>query len=633
MLDSPQGDPGHPPLTSPLALLRWLTRRQAPLLVVATAVAVVNFLTFAALPLLLGTALDQGLSDGLSRGLVLTCAGIVAVGLVQALTSSLGHIGEVGAWLNGAMPTARLVGHHVTRTGDAISDTLPTGEVVATVASDAFHIGNLMERLPRFVGSVTAYLVVAGILLTQSVPLGLAVLVGLPVTTVILALLVRPLHRRQAAHREATGRLTTLGNDTVAGLRVLRGIGGEDVFAARYAEQSQRVRRAGVAVAATQSILEALQVLLPGLLVVGVVWFGARLAMTGQITPGQLVTFYGYTAFLSMPLRATTQFIQMFTRARVGAKKVIDVLSVVPAAGTLDESREADEPAAGPVAGRQPVDGHQAAPAPEQGSRTPAAAAGDGRLAAPAAGDDRTAAPAGAELLDTATGVRIHPGRLTAVVSARPDDAAALATRLARIDDAQPVATYGGVPLRDLPLAEARRRIVLAGATPQLFTGTLREELDVRERATERDLYDALETADGHDVLASMPEGLDGEITEKGRSLSGGQRQRVALARALLTDAETLLLVEPTSAVDAHTEARIAARLAERRRGRTTVVVTASPLVLEHADEVVLLDGDHEVARGRHRDLLRRAAAGEPAAAAYAAVVSRSTGAEMQEVH
>jgi len=81
-------------------------------------------------------------------------------------------------------------------------------------------------------------------------------------------------------------------------------------------------------------------------------------------------------------------------------------------------------------------------------------------------------------------------------------------------------------------------------------------------------------------VLESVPGGLAGEIAEQGRSLSGGQRQRVALARALLTEAEVLVLVEPTSAVDAHTEARIAGRLAGARRGRTTVVVTASPLVL-----------------------------------------------------
>ncbi|MDD9205282.1 ABC transporter ATP-binding protein, partial [Georgenia sp. 10Sc9-8] len=101
---------------------------------------------------------------------------------------------------------------------------------------------------------------------------------------------------------------------------------------------------------------------------------------------------------------------------------------------------------------------------------------------------------------------------------------------------------------------------------------------------------------------------------------------RVALARALLTEAPALVLIEPTSAVDAHTEARIAARLARHRRGRSTVVVTTSPLVLEHADEVVLLDGGRERVRGPHRVLLARAADGDRDAGAYRAVVHRGSG-------
>ena len=588
MLDSPQGHPGHPPLTSPLALLGWLAGRQWTVLTLATAAAVVNALAAAAIPLLLGTALDEGLSDGVSRGLLLTCGLLLLVGVLEAATAALGHIGEVAAWLHATFRVSRLVGHHVTRTGDAVGAELPTGEVVSTVASDAFQIGNTAEQLPRFVGSVVACVVVALVLLQQSVPLGLAVLIGLPVTAAVLALVVRPLHARQAAHREATGRLTTLGSDTVAGLRVLRGIGGEDVFAARYAAQSQRVRAAGVRVAGTASVLEALQVLLPGLVVAGVVWFGAHLAVAGQITPGQLVTFYGYTAFLAQPLRAATQFLQMFTRARVGARKVVAVLRVPPAAGTLAESEAAD--------------------APDR--------AGGGATAT---------RPTGA-LVDEATGVRIEPGRATAVVSARPEDAAALALRLGRLDDSRSDVTWGGVPLREVPLAQVRERIVVVGVTPQLFSGTLRHELDVRDRADDAALYLALETADAHDVLAALPDGLGGEITERGRSLSGGQRQRVALARALLTDAETLVLVEPTSAVDAHTEARIAARLSRERRGRTTVLVTASPLVLDHADEVVFLDGGRERARGTHRALLARAAAGDADARAYHHVVARGAG-------
>jgi ABC-type bacteriocin/lantibiotic exporter with double-glycine peptidase domain len=195
---------------------------------------------------------------------------------------------------------------------------------------------------------------------------------------------------------------------------------------------------------------------------------------------------------------------------------------------------------------------------------------------------------------------------------------------MARFDDTAADVTWDDVPLTAFPLAELRERIVLSEPTPALFTGKLSTELDVRGDLNEDQLLEAIHVADARDVLDSMPDGLHGEITEKGRSLSGGQRQRVALARALLTDAEVLLLIEPTSAVDAHTEARIAANLRQARAGRTTAIVSASPLVLDVVDDVVFVVDGTVVTRGSHRDLLERAAAGERWPEAYRRVVSRA---------
>lgn len=596
MLTLPTGHPGHPPTSSPFAMLRWMAARNAGLLTVAVLLATLEALTGAAIPYMLGVAVDAGLENGLSSALIWGVAIIFAIGVLQALASASGHVTEVGAWLRGAFSNSRLVGQHVTRTGAALNDALPTGEVVATVASDSFHLGNLFEMFPRFVAGVIVYVTVGAVMLGQSVSLGVAILVGLPVLGIVLSLTVKPLHARQAVQREASGKLTTLGSDTVSGLRILRGIGGEDAFADRYRAQSQQVRRTGVAVAGISAVLEALQVLLPGLFVAGVVWFGALQALDGQISAGQLVTFYGFTAFLAQPLRAATQFLMLLTRARVALRKVIKVLTVEPHAGSIAESEEADAR----------------------------------EVSVPHAES--------VELSDSASGLVVRPGVLTALVSGRPEETAALARRLGRFSDDDPPVHLDGVPLTELPLAQVRERVVVASATPELFTGTLREGLAIRDghdgapegtglapRDDDAVLLRALEVSDAHDVLESLPEGLDGEITEKGRSLSGGQRQRVALARALLTEAAALVLVEPTSAVDAHTEARIAAKLADYRRGRTTVVVTASPLVLEHADEVVLVSEGRARVRGTHRELLDRAAAGELDALAYHAVVDRVT--------
>ncbi|WP_448061892.1 ABC transporter ATP-binding protein [Cellulomonas hominis] len=613
----PLPDPGTPPLTGPAAYIRWQARRQGWLLAGAIAVGIVGNVAAAFLPYVLGRIVDSGLQHGLDRTLWLGLTVLFAVGMVQVGCNVWGHRLDVENWLRGTFASSQLIGHHATRTGDAITAELPTGEVVATVASDALRVGEVYAIAARFVGGIVAFLAVAAVILRTSVPLGLLVLIGLPVVVGILSLLVKPLQRRQAAQREAAGRLTTLGADTVSGLRILRGIGGEEVFAGRYRAQSQRVRQAGVRVSQTQSLLDALQTLLPGVFMVVVVWAGAHLALDGSITPGQLVSFYGFAAFLSQPLWTASEAIRVVTRANVGIRRIIAVLKV-PVAGSTPEVTRPE--AAVPVP-RRPGAEHD----------------GAGHWSE--------------DLVDERSGLVVQQGAVLALVSAQPDETAAIASRLGRFDDAVPgdgtangpgsgtddgtgtgtgdpggtvdVVRWGDTALSDLDLAEVRDRIVVAESTPHLFTGLLAEELDVRGRATEEDLLRAMHVADAADVLDSVPGGLGGEVEEKGRSLSGGQRQRVALARALLTEAEVLVLVEPTSAVDAHSESRIAQRLVEARRGRTTVLVTASPLVLDHVDEVVLVAGGRVRARGHHRALLADTGT-DGAGAAYRAVVSRS---------
>jgi ABC-type multidrug transport system fused ATPase/permease subunit len=281
------------------------------------------------------------------------------------------------------------------------------------------------------------------------------------------------------------------------------------------------------------------------------------------------VAFYGYAAFLLMPLRTATEFANKWIRAFVSARRVCRVLALEP---------EMDDPG-------QPYD----------------------------------EPPVDAELVDVTSGLRVPHGVLTAVVSDRPEDAAVLADRLGRYADG--VVRWGDVPLEGLPREAVRRRIVVSDTSSTLFSGVLGDVLDVRG-AGPGTVAAALDTASAEDVLEALPEGLEATVTERGRSLSGGQRQRLVLARALAADPEILVLVEPTSAVDAHTEARIADRLHEHRAGRTTLVTTTSPLMLDRADHVAFLQGGVVVAFGRHRDLLRDVPA-------YRSVVTREEAKEV----
>jgi len=547
----PLADPGTPDHRTPARYLLWVASGQKATLAGGMFFGVLWMTSQAFVPAILGRAIDEGVAAGNSRRLLFWTLALAAVGVVQAGAGIMRHRYAVVNWLTGAYRTVQVVTRHSAQLGATLPKNLATGEVVSVGASDLAHIGNVLEVSARFAGAIAAFATVAVILLTSSTTLGLVVLIGVPVMLFCLGPLLKPLQRRQFAHRDAVGELNSLGSDIVAGLRVLRGIGGEESFAGRYRTESQQVRAAGVKVARIQSTLDATQVLLPGVFVVIVVWIGARFALHGSLSPGSLVAFYGYATFLVMPLRTATEYADKLMRGLVAARRVNRVLSL---------RAEIADPAE-PVA------------LPERG-----------------------------DLVDHESGLVARHGVFTAVVADEPDRAAVLADKLGRYADGR--VTFGGVALAAATRDDVRERILVSDTGAQLFTGVLREELDPDGGRDDDELMAAIRTASAEDVLVALPDGLDADVEEKGRSFSGGQRQRLMLVRALLADPAVLVLVEPTSAVDAHTEARIADRLRDHRAGRTTVVVTSSPLLLDRVDEVAFVAGGRVVAVGKHRDLL-----------------------------
>ena len=572
MRSLPVADPGVPDSRSAARYLLWIVRQVGLPLFTGIAFVSVWWLVQALAPAVLGNGIDS-LTAGDTEGLVRWSLALLALGCLQAVTGIMRERSAVYVWLASAYRTVQVTVRQVTRLGATLSRKVATGEVVAVGNSDISHIGNAADILMHGTGAVVAIIAVTVLMLATSVPLGLIVLIGVPLMSAAVGPLLRPLHRRQQRYRDLEGDLVTRGADIVAGLRVLRGIGGEEVFAGLYRAESQRVRHAGVRVASVQSTLEGAQVLLPGLLVALVTWLGARFALDGRLTAGQLVSFYGYAVFLVAPLRTVTEAAEKLTRGFVAARRVVRILNIAP---DID--------------------------------------AGPARVAG-------GAAPVG-DLFDPESGVRVRRGRFSALVAA-PEEVETIADRLGRYVPGD--VTLGGVPLADLPLAEVRRRVLVTGNEDRLFTGPLRDCLDPADRADgdgadpearDKRIREALWAASAEDIVEALPGGLDGHVAESGREFSGGQRQRLRLARALLADPEVLILVEPTSAVDAHTEARIADRVGAARRGRTTLICTTSPLVLDRADHVIFVEGGRVRSEGRHRELLARDAR-------YAAMVTR----------
>lgn len=584
-----------PDTRTPAAFLRWVLGQQKALIALSSLCYALWFLPMTLGPWIFGRAVDDGIVGGSAAALLGWAALLLGVVVIGAVFGIVSHTLVVRTWLVGLYGALEMVTRKVVQMGHVLPRRSPTGEVLSVASSDSDEFGALTEILARTTGQLVSYLTVAFIVLTMSWQLGLLTLVAAPVLVGAALPLLRPLHRRQQLERSRTSDLTSLATDIVAGLRILRGIGGEQTFGANYDRQSQSAKQAGVAAGIWQAVVEAVGVLLSGVFLVALVWLGTRQVESGTLTVGQLITFLGYGLFMVGPIRTFFEFAQKGVRSLVSARKAIAIFEQRP------PWRDPAEPVA--------LDG--------------------------------TAA-----LHDAASGLTVQPGILTVVVSAVPEQSSALADRLGRYlpADTEPVpldgddgargraarraraekarerariaaldeeragrdwgVTLGGVDLARADLGDVRRQVLVSDTGSQLFAGTLQDAVDPHGRLTREQAEHALRVANAEDVYDALPEGWQGQLDERGRGLSGGQRQRVVLARAIAADPPVLVLVEPTSAVDAHTEARIAERVAETRRGRTTVVTTVSPLWLHHADHVVLLHDGTVVAEGRHADLL-----------------------------
>ncbi|MGW6937639.1 ABC transporter transmembrane domain-containing protein [Streptomyces xanthophaeus] len=527
----------------PWAYLWWLVRiRPGPLLLSAL-LGMAWMVPLALLPLVIGRAIDVGGRAEGPGALYLWALVALGLGILQAVAGAGLIQAAVGAEVHAVAHTHRVLMRQVTRLGATLRSKARSGDVAASAAADVESIGNAFEVVGRSIGAVVAAVLVAVALTLTSPVLGLAVLIGVPAAVLGIGPLLRPLQERDEEQREQMGIATSQAGDIVAGLRILRGIGGEARFADRFRATSQQVRRAGESAGRMEAWLQAAGVFLPGLVTVGIAWLGARLALNGTITPGELVAFYGASAFLTLPVSTATEAAETLSLAKVAAGRVCTLLRIDP---------EPEQPA-------DPL------PLPH------------GPLS----------------LTDEDTGITAEAGLLT-VIAAPAGRAGDLADRLTRHGVLpEPAAVLlGGVPLDRVDLTELRARVLRSGPADTLFSGTVREELTGGLARSTGAQADALFAADATDVVEALPGGLDEYLGEGGRALSGGQRQRLVLARALLAAPDVLVLEDPTASVDAQTESRVVRRVASLRSGRTTVVFSDSPLWLGAADRVHRLGQD-----------------------------------------
>ncbi|MEU8265886.1 ABC transporter ATP-binding protein [Sphaerisporangium sp. NPDC049002] len=551
----------------------------------------------ALVPVLIGVVIDQAVSEGDAGALLrwLAVLAVVYVGLSFSFRFGA-RAGERAAERAAHVLRVELVRRVLDPGGGAENGRLP-GTLATIATEDAKRVGVVNMALMTGISALVGVLVGAVVLLRTSVPLGLMVLLGTPVLLLLGHLLSKPLERRSEAEQERAAHASGVATDLVAGLRVLKGIGAEPAAVARYRRTSRDSLVATLRAARAEAWQSGMVLALTGGFIAVVALVGGRLAAQGDISLGQLVSAVGLALFLLGPLEVFSWVNADLAQGRASAGRIAEVLAAPPAV-------------------------------PSGGARPARPVRGAVRL--------RGVSHGGLRQVD----MDVAPGEVLGVAATDPADATALLRCLSRqADPDEGVVELDGVPLRDLDPADIRMAILVAEHDADLFEGTLHDNVTATTpddaapdaagtaetahptaagadhiprtmaAAGADEIARAMAAAGVDEIVRALPRGGDTAVSERGRSLSGGQRQRVALARALAADRPVLVVHDPTTAVDAVTEARIATGIREFRRGRTTILVTTSPALLAVADRVVLLHDGRATDTAPHADLVRRHAA------------------------
>uniref|UniRef100_A0AAU1M479 ABC transporter ATP-binding protein/permease n=1 Tax=Streptomyces sp. NBC_00148 TaxID=2903626 RepID=A0AAU1M479_9ACTN len=540
-------------------ILRTALRRNAGAVVRGTVLMGLYQAGETAFPIALGLIVEHTMQDRSLGSLGLSIASLAVIittvslswrfgmRVLQKANTTEAHHWRVRVAACGLQPVPRDVG-------------LKSGEVLTIATEDADQTADIVEVVPLLVSSLVAVVVASVALALADIRLGLLVVVG---TVAILSVLSVMSRRIGASTREQQARVARAGAkvaDLISGLRPLHGFGGNHAAFLSYRKVSTEARRQAITVAKVNGVYAGTALALNAVLAAAVTLTAGWLAYGGSVTIGELVMAVGLAQFIMEPLKMFSEMPKYVMMARASAERMALVLAAPPVT------------------------------APGQDSPAPG---GDLEVDGVSYGSLR-------ELT-----FRVRAGEFVAIAPYQPRAAADLASVLAAN---VPPRTYGGVvrvsgrEMAELSVEALREHMLVNPYDAEIFAGSLRTNID--PSGTSRTVPEAVEASLLTDVVALHREGLDHAVRDRGANLSGGQRQRLSLARALAADSDVLVLHDPTTAVDAVTEQLIARNIAKLRKGRTTVVITSSPALLDAADRVLVLDDGAVTADDTHRHLL-----------------------------
>jgi ATP-binding cassette, subfamily B, bacterial len=526
-------------------------------------------------PVFAAEAIDA-IGEGNRNAVYVWAAIVVVLGLLESAAGAGRHVFAMRNRARGLAHVRDAVLLQALRLDARFHDRFPPGELMSRSAADAEVVSRVLDASGHTFGYLVTVVGVSIVLLVLDATLALIILAPLPILVVGFWRYARRYSSRTKLYQEELGHTSALVEETVAGIRVVKGLGASSALSSRFLDASERVRQRALDVASVDAVFLPALELVPALVQVLVLWFGGQRVLDGELTVGEFVAFNAYVVILVWPLRVLGQRISTLQNALAAAERIVEAVEQEPA--VVD-----------------PPDPHSLDTAPH---------GAEVRFAGVRFGyDERSPVLDGFDL-------HVEAGASVALVGGTSSGKSTVAALLARFYDVQEGAVLlDGIDVRELPLEQLRKAIALVSDETYLFTDTVRANIRFgREDASDEEIEAAARAAGAHEFIEKLPGGYDTLLGERGYSLSGGQRQRVAIARAVVADPDVLVLDDATSSVDATKEHEIRAALGDVMQGRTTIVIAHRPATIALAERVVVLEGGRVVEEGTHGELLARSA-------------------------
>ena len=524
-------------------------------------------------PQLTKMGIDRGIEG--SGNLFFWAGLVVAAGVIAGLFTAMRrwYAFRESRWIETRL--REQIFSHLLKLHVGYHDKMQTGQLMSRASSDLQQLQAFVVMIPITLSNLAMLIAVVALLIVSQPMLAMFALAPLPIVNVMASRFSRQIHPAVLAVQQEQAQLATVVEESVSGVRVIKGFGAEQVQARKLKTEADDIWNVSLVAAKIRSkFLPALD-LLPSIGLIAVLGIGGHRVINGQMTVGDLVKFNAYITMLIWPLRNLAMTVALAQRASVALIRVDEVLSTPSL--VIDPLSPTSLP-------------------------TPT----DDRPVGEVIFDDTVFAYEGANPIINHFSVTIQPGQAIALVGATGSGKSTVVRLLTRFHDVQQGSIrLDGIDVRQLTLNDLRTAVGIVFEETFLFHDSVADNIAFsRPDATVEVIERAARLAGAHDFIMELPDGYQTILGERGYSLSGGQRQRIAIARAIVSDPRVLVLDDATSAVDPSKEHEIREAMATVMKGRTTIVIAHRPGTIALADTVILLDEGRAVAVGTHEGLL-----------------------------